>query len=87
VGLAARVFGEARALALVVMLLAPATATADEGAVVSSPAAANPLARDHVDLGLHFGPAWRGNVATTFAPWAWESRLPRPSSSRGASRL
>lgn len=30
-GLAARVFGETRALALVVMLLAPATATADEG--------------------------------------------------------
>jgi hypothetical protein len=55
-------FREACLLALVVMLLAPATSTADEGAAMSSPAVDNPLARDYVDLGLHFGPAWRGSV-------------------------
>lgn len=34
------------------------TAMADE----PPPAEPNPLARDYVDIGLHGGPAWRGNV-------------------------
>jgi hypothetical protein len=50
-------------LALLVLLSGPVAADDGAAVVASSPAAIpNPLDRDYVDLGLHFGPAFHGTV-------------------------
>jgi hypothetical protein len=54
-----------RLLALAVMAAAPTAAlgVATAAAADAVSAEPNPLARDYVDIGLHAGLAWRGNVA------------------------
>jgi hypothetical protein len=60
----------------VAIAIAAAAFTATATAAAADPPAAepNPLARDYVDIGLHVGPAWRGNVADgRYDPFGWSA--------------
>lgn len=56
---------------IAIAIAAAAFSAAATAAAADPPAAEpNPLARDYVDIGLHLGPAWRGNVADgRYAPF------------------
>jgi hypothetical protein len=57
------------AVAIVTTALGVTTTAATAAADTPAPGP-NPLARDYVDIGIHFGPAWRANIADgRYAPF------------------